>query len=67
MAEAPLWLLDEPTVALDGEAVAAVLAEIREHCAAGGRCVVSTNAPLDLGDAAELDIGRHAADPAVQA
>ena len=67
VARAPLWLLDEPTVALDGEGVAAVHAAIREHCAAGGRCVVSTNAPLDLGDAAELDVGRHAAEPAVPA
>ena len=64
VCRAPLWLLDEPTVALDGEGVAAVLEAIREHRAGGGCCVVSTNTALDLGDAEELDVGRHRADAA---
>ena len=59
-SEAPLWLLDEPTVALDAEGVAAVHAAIRRHCRGGGCCVVSTNIALDLGDAAELDLGAFA-------
>ncbi len=63
---APLWLLDEPTVALDGEGVAAVHAAIRAHCAGGGCCVVSTNTALDLAGAAALDVGRYAAGPAVR-
>ena len=63
---APLWLLDEPTVALDGAGVAAVHAAIRAHCAGGGCCVVSTNTALDLAGAAALDVGRYAAGPAVR-
>ena len=57
VSEAPLWLLDEPTVALDAEGVADVHAAIRKHCADGGSCVVSTNAPLDFPDANGLDMG----------
>ena len=59
VSKAPLWLLDEPTVALDSEGIAAVHAAIRNHCAEGGSCVVSTNAPLDLPDAKGLDLARH--------
>ena len=57
VSEAPLWLLDEPTVALDSEGVATVHEAIRRHCIEGGSCVVSTNAPLDLADARVLDMG----------
>ena len=53
-APAPLWLLDEPTVALDTASVAAVEAAIAEHRAAGGIAVVSTNAPVGLPDALRL-------------
>ena len=62
-SEAPLWLLDEPTVALDADGVAAVHAAIRKHCAGGGSCVVSTNAPLDFPDAVSLDLDSHGGDP----
>ena len=60
VSKAPLWLLDEPTVALDSEGVATVHEAIRNHCAEGGSCVVSTNAPLDLPDAESLDMGGRA-------
>ena len=63
VSKAPLWLLDEPTVALDTEGVAVVHAAIRSHCADGGSCVVSTNAPLDLSDARSLDMGSLGVDP----
>lgn len=53
-APAPLWLLDEPTVALDGASVAAVEAAIADHRAQGGIAVVSTNAPVTLPDAQRL-------------
>ena len=66
VCRAPLWLLDEPTVALDGEGVAAVREAIGEHREAGGCCVVSTNTELDLGGAKELDVGRHRADAAAR-
>ncbi len=65
VSEAPLWLLDEPTVALDADGVAAVRAAIRSHCAGGGSCVVSTNTALDLAGARDLDVGRYNVVPAV--
>ncbi len=63
-AEAPLWLLDEPTVALDSDGAAAVRTAIAEHCAGGGSCAVSTNAGLALPDAECLDVSRFAGGPA---
>ena len=52
----PLWLLDEPTNALDtgGQDMAAGL--MREHLARGGLIVAATHAPLRLA-ARELRIG----------
>ena len=39
-----LWLLDEPTVALDADAAARLLAAVGAHTAAGGLAVVATHA-----------------------
>ncbi len=61
VAPAGLWLLDEPTVALDAEGVAAVHAAIESHRAGGGSCVVSTNVALGLGAPHRLDVGDFAA------
>ncbi|HSK41857.1 MAG TPA: heme ABC exporter ATP-binding protein CcmA [Arenibaculum sp.] len=61
-APRPLWLLDEPTVALDHAAVARLEAEISNHRAAGGMVAVSTHARIDLPDAAVLQLDRYAAD-----
>jgi len=57
-APAELWLLDEPTVALDTESVAALMAALAEHRAGGGMAVIATN--VELGDigAAMLDMRR---------
>lgn len=55
-APAPLWLLDEPLTSLDTEAAAQLLDAIAAHRASGGRVVVSTHAPLELGDAARLSL-----------
>jgi heme exporter protein A len=60
-APAALWLLDEPTVALDRESVATLLREVAEHRASGGLCVVSTNVELAIPEAATLDLPRFAA------
>lgn len=57
---APLWLLDEPTVALDADSVAALERALGEHRAGGGMVVAATHAKLDLGKVAELDLARHA-------
>jgi heme exporter protein A len=52
----PIWLLDEPTTALDvaGQAVFAGL--MREHLAGGGLIIAATHAPLGI-ETKELRIG----------
>jgi heme exporter protein A len=58
---APLWLLDEPTVALDRESVATLLTVIAAHRANGGLCAISTNVDLALSDASAVDLMRFQA------
>lgn len=59
----PLWLLDEPTAALD-TASQAVLAELMEgHRAGGGLVIAATHQSLGLAGAAELRIEASAAAP----
>lgn len=57
---APLWLLDEPTVALDRESAGLVSAMIAAHRAGGGMAVVATHGELALGGARRLDLDHHA-------
>jgi heme exporter protein A len=56
VAQRPLWLLDEPTAALDHASSKLVADMIVDHLAAGGLAVIATH--LDLGieglDALEL-------------
>ena len=61
--EAALWLLDEPTIALDTAAVAAIEAAIARHRAAGGIAVVSSNVAIGLADARPLALDRYADPP----
>ncbi len=56
-----LWLLDEPTVSLDTDGVAALEAAIAAHRAGGGMVMLATHVDLDLPDAAALRLGRRAA------
>ena len=44
----PIWLLDEPTNALDADAVTLMLATIDKHLVNGGLCVIATHLPLVL-------------------
>jgi heme exporter protein A len=46
MAGRPLWLLDEPTAALDTAGRALVAALVGEHLAAGGTVVAATHEPI---------------------
>src|SRR5579863_3408546 len=48
---APIWLLDEPTAALDSDGEECLLAAIAAHCEAGGRAAIATHQPLALADA----------------
>ncbi|GLK72997.1 heme ABC exporter ATP-binding protein CcmA [Ancylobacter dichloromethanicus] len=72
VAERPLWLLDEPTTALDVTAQARFAELARAHVEAGGLIVAATHAPLDFGPSDALDISawrpaRAAPEPAVSA
>jgi heme exporter protein A len=53
----PLWLLDEPTAALDAGAQAMLAALMGEHLAGGGLIVAATHGPIGLDGAAELKLG----------
>ncbi len=50
VTDRPLWLMDEPTVSLDAEAVGLVAGLVREHVGAGGLALIATHADLGLGD-----------------
>ncbi|MGB0671218.1 MAG: heme ABC exporter ATP-binding protein CcmA, partial [Rhodospirillales bacterium] len=58
-APAPLWLLDEPTTALDKATVNKLEALIAAHRADGGMVVLSTHAEIDLPGARVLDLADH--------
>ncbi|QRG06611.1 heme ABC exporter ATP-binding protein CcmA [Xanthobacter dioxanivorans] len=53
----PVWVLDEPTTALDARAQARFAAFGRAHLAQGGILIAATHAPLDLGETDELRLG----------
>ena len=53
----PLWLLDEPTVALDAASVARLEAFMATHLAQGGIIVAATHLDLGLGNAKTLRLG----------
>lgn len=57
VAERPLWLLDEPTNALDAASQARLAASMAAHRAKGGMIIAATHAPIGLEDAAELRLG----------
>ena len=51
----PVWLLDEPTAALDMEGHALVTGLIEAHLDMGGVAVAATHDPIALADPARLD------------
>ena len=57
VARRPLWLLDEPTTALDAASQEVVAATIREHLSGGGLLLAATHAPLPVPGARELRLG----------
>jgi heme exporter protein A len=57
--DAALWLLDEPTVALDRESVAAVHAAITRHREGGGMAMIATNVALTIPGARALALGDY--------
>lgn len=55
-SDAPLWLLDEPTIALDTASIDAVRSLIAEHRTAGGMAVIATNIDLRIADTTTLNL-----------
>lgn len=56
-APRPLWLLDEPTVALDRASVGRLIRLMEAHLAQGGIVVAATHQDLGLARARALDLG----------
>ncbi|MBL6928675.1 MAG: heme ABC exporter ATP-binding protein CcmA [Rhodospirillales bacterium] len=54
---APLWLLDEPTTALDKEAIASLEGAITRHQRGGGMVVLATHAAIEAHAPSVLDLG----------
>ena len=61
LSQAPLWLLDEPTLGLDAASVERFGTVLATHRARGGIIVAATHLPLPLPDAAELRLTADAA------
>ena len=59
----PIWVLDEPTVSLDVEAVAMFAQAVRGHLASGGSALIATHIDLGLDEAQILDISTCRARP----
>jgi heme exporter protein A len=55
-APRPVWLLDEPTVALDRASVEALLAAVSAHRAAGGSVAIASHAEIGLAGLRFLDM-----------
>ena len=53
----PLWLLDEPTTALDTASQARLAALMQEHLAGGGLIAAAAHGPIGLEGARELRLG----------
>lgn len=53
----PIWLLDEPTAALDVTAQAALAQLMRDHLAGGGLIVAATHGPIGIDGTRTLRIG----------
>jgi len=56
-APRPIWLLDEPSVSLDADAVTRLDRAIRDHLKAGGIAIVSTHVPLKTEFDHEVSLG----------
>ena len=59
----PVWVLDEPTVSLDVDAVAMFASAVRAHLAQGGMALLATHIDLGLAEAQVLDVAPFRARP----
>lgn len=53
----PIWLLDEPTAALDRAAQATLADLMRQHLGGGGMILAATHGPIGLDGTTELRLG----------
>jgi heme exporter protein A len=58
VAARPLWLLDEPTVSLDGASAEVLVDTINSHLRSGGMAVVATHVPIALEPVQSIRLGR---------
>jgi heme exporter protein A len=58
VADRPIWLLDEPTAALDAAAQALFAAIMAEHLAGGGLILAAAHGPIGLAGATEVALGQ---------
>lgn len=65
-APAPLWLLDEPTTALDKATIKRLEAAIAKHREGGGMVVLSTHTDVDTPGAKVLDVSEFVARMSVE-
>ncbi len=56
LAQAPVWLLDEPLNALDAPAQSAFRAALAKHLAAGGLAIAATHADLGISGSRTLEL-----------
>jgi len=59
-AHRPLWLLDEPSAALDAEGQSRLTDLMVEHLARGGLILAAAHGPIGLANALELKLGAAA-------
>ncbi|MDH3668062.1 MAG: heme ABC exporter ATP-binding protein CcmA [Paracoccaceae bacterium] len=67
VTDRPLWLLDEPTVSLDAEAVGLITGLVADHVGAGGLALIATHVDLGLRDMPVLELSPPGAAAAEQA
>lgn len=52
-----VWVMDEPTVSLDSDAVGCFAAATRAHLAGGGAALIASHIDLGLGEAEVMELG----------
>jgi len=66
VTQRPIWVLDEPTVSLDAQAVAWFAEAVQAHLGQGGAALIATHIDLGL-DAPVLDVSAFRAAPGARA
>ena len=64
VCDSNLWLLDEPTVALDRDSVAKFTDALRDHLGNDGLAIVATHIDIDIANSSVLELSGHREVPA---